>query len=96
MGLAYIIHYSPLTERREHIDKQFQPYSIVPHYIECYNREDLTDEHRSWFTSTGLNDAEISLFCKHLQFFILRTTSILKKTILSHLCHYGLYKKTIL
>ena len=40
----WIIHYTPLKERKEFLLKEFEKRDLVYEFIENYDREDLKDE----------------------------------------------------
>ncbi len=63
----FIIHYTPLKERKVHIDDQLNKYNFKSTYITDYDKEDLTKSVIDWFGNIKL--AEISLSCKHMSVY---------------------------
>ncbi len=63
---TYVMHYTPLKQRKEFMAKQLAAQDIHPHFIECFDKEALTSDIIDKFDTTKLNMAEISLFCKHM------------------------------
>ncbi len=43
---AYVIHYTPLKERKQFLLNEFNKHSLIYHFIEDYDREILLDEKR--------------------------------------------------
>jgi GR25 family glycosyltransferase involved in LPS biosynthesis len=62
---AYIIHYTPLNDRKVHIQKECDHAGITPIYVEAHDREVLTDEQKAKFE--GLRLASVSLILKHVE-----------------------------
>jgi len=63
---TYVIHYTPLKERKQSIITQLSRFNIVPTFIELYDKEDLTPELLKKFNTTKLKMAEISVMCKQV------------------------------
>lgn len=62
---AYIIHYTPLVERKPFIEKAFELEKIEHEYILEYDKENLLEKNIIKFRSS-LNKKYISNFLKHL------------------------------
>jgi len=66
----FVVHYSPLTERKKHITNELNKYNFNFTFEENYNKEDLTSDDLNKFTNIkNLKMAEISLACKHLNLY---------------------------
>jgi len=64
----FVVHYTPLKERKHHIQKEFENHGISDFtLIESYDREHLTKEQLSRFEK--ISESEISLFYKHIEVF---------------------------
>lgn len=64
---AYIIHYTPLKDRKSHITSQLIREDIQPVFIEEFDRDVLTASDLQRFIKTGkLNLGSISLILKHI------------------------------
>jgi GR25 family glycosyltransferase involved in LPS biosynthesis len=64
----FVTHYTPLKERKEHIQKQFECHGIIDYtFIETHDRENLTPEELSKFER--ISKSEVSLFYKHIEIF---------------------------
>jgi GR25 family glycosyltransferase involved in LPS biosynthesis len=64
----FITHYTPLKKRKEHIIDQLKKHNITDfEFIECYDRDSLTEMDIKKFTRITLG--EISLFLKHVEIF---------------------------
>ena len=42
--ITYVIHYTPLKERKQFLLNEFYKHSLIYHFIEDYDRENLSDE----------------------------------------------------
>ena len=56
---VYVVHYTPLKERRIHMENELKKYNINAKYITDYDRENLTEEDLSKFAKK--NDKYLSL-----------------------------------
>jgi GR25 family glycosyltransferase involved in LPS biosynthesis len=64
----YIAHYTPLLERKKHIDEQFEKFGITDYYfVTKYDRESIPSELLNKFSR--INNGERSLFLKHIEAF---------------------------
>ena len=64
---AWVIHYTPLTERKQHILSLLQKHSVAHEFIEKHDKEHLTSQDLLPFrVSDKLRRGHISLFKKHL------------------------------
>jgi GR25 family glycosyltransferase involved in LPS biosynthesis len=64
----FITHYTPLTDRKNSMIKQFEHYGIHDYeFIETHDRECLTEEEVNKFS--GIKLAERSLFLKHVEIY---------------------------
>jgi len=63
----YILHYTPLVERKKHIINQIKKYNYKAKYIETFNREDLTIENLNLFNTNKVKSSSISLIYKHIE-----------------------------
>jgi len=64
----FVIHYTPLVERRVHIVKELDKAGIKDYtFILSKDRERLTQEDVSKFAN--ISPSETSLFCKHVEVF---------------------------
>ena len=68
MGLlkVFIIHYTPLTDRKQFLDVEMIRHSLEHEYIRCYDREDLTNHDLSIFDMNKVRLSECSLIRKHI------------------------------
>ena len=64
--IAYIIHYTPLKERKTFLLNEMNSHSLNYHFIEDFDREKLTDEDLFKFDKTKLRFGTISLFRKQI------------------------------
>ena len=64
--IAYIIHYTPLKERKSFLLNEMSLHSLNYHFIEDFDREKLTDEDLIKFDKTKLRLGTISLFRKQI------------------------------
>ena len=65
----YICHYTPLTERFDHMNIQCKKYDIQEKllFITEYDREKLSENDTVYFDKNKLRMGEISLFLKHIK-----------------------------
>ena len=62
----FVLHYSKLTERKQHIIEQFKKQNITDYeFVECYNKEDLTETDKQLFDTNRVKLSMISLMNKH-------------------------------
>jgi hypothetical protein len=62
----FVIHYTPLVERKKNILEQFKKQNIHDYeFVEIYDREYIPRQLTRLF-STKLRDSLVSLICKHL------------------------------
>ena len=65
--ITYIIHYTPLVERKKHIINEMKTNNIDNYkFIEEYDKEILTKNELMLFDETKVRPAEISLTMKHI------------------------------
>lgn len=65
----FVIHYTPLVERKRHILEQFKKQNIVDYeFVEVYDRGHIPPELQQIF-SPNLSPSKTSLVCKHLHAF---------------------------
>ena len=67
---TYIIHYTPLYERKEHILKELKQYSINPEFITEFDKEYIDINHLSLFNTKLVTYSEISYFYKQLYCYL--------------------------
>lgn len=68
----FILHYSKLNHRKQHIIKQFQTHGITDYqFIEKFDKETITEEECPEFSREYLRKrrAELSLHLKHLYLY---------------------------
>lgn len=99
---AWVIHYTPLTERKTHILSLLEKHNISHEFIETYDKEDLTPQDMSPFhMTTKLKPSHVSLFKKHLLAYEKIITSphtynlILEDDILVHPHFNKLFQRSI-
>ena len=63
---TYIIHYTPLKERKVFIDKQIKKHNLNAEFIEKYDREMLTEDDYSYFIKEKVRLSQISNMRKHI------------------------------
>lgn len=63
---AYVTHYTPLKERKEHITRELTREGLCPIFIEEYDRDVLTVADKRKFASE-LQMGRISLILKHIE-----------------------------
>jgi GR25 family glycosyltransferase involved in LPS biosynthesis len=65
----FVIHYTPLVQRKKHMLEQFQKQNIVDYeFVEIYDKERIPPLLSQMF-SPKLRDSLVSLICKHLHAF---------------------------
>lgn len=62
---TYIMHYTPLCDRKIHMQKQCDAAGITAIYIEEHDRDLLTEQQKAKFT--GLKLGLVSLILKHVE-----------------------------
>ena len=79
----FIVHYTPLIERKQYIIKQLNDLSIQNYeFIEKYDREELNTEMLAKFNKKKVKLSEISLFKKQMHTMQLIQNSSFKFNIL--------------
>ena len=63
---VFVLHYTKLKERREHIEQQLAKYDFDVEFITDYDKEDLTSEDLQLFNTELVSPAESSLIRKHI------------------------------
>ena len=65
----YIIHYKPLTERKEYLETYFKNNNIKNYeFRSLYQRENLTEDiKRKYFKLDNLNNAQICITIEHIE-----------------------------
>ena len=70
---VYVVHYSPLKERRTFMEEQFKKYNISATFETEYDREDLTEKDLSQFRwhddKLCIKHSEASLACKQMSIY---------------------------
>ena len=65
---TFVTHYTPLTNRKEHILNEFRKHNIDNvEFIETHDREVLTENELNKFEK--INNSERSLFLKHIEIY---------------------------
>ena len=62
---TYVLHYTPLIERRKHIENEMKRENIPFEFVFQYDRENLTDAEHALF-SGDISNSEKSLVMKHI------------------------------
>ena len=68
--ITYIIHYTPLNERKKHILKELQQYSINAEFITEFDKESLDINQLTLFNTKLVTYSEISYFYKQLYCYL--------------------------
>ena len=63
---VFIIHYTPLTDRKQFLRQEMLNHSLHHEYVECYDRENLTEHDLSIFDMSQVKLSECSLIRKHI------------------------------
>lgn len=63
---VFVIHYTKLVERREHIKKQLARYNFDVEFITAYDKENLSKNDLALFNEGILSMSEMSTIRKHL------------------------------
>jgi glycosyl transferase family 25 len=63
---VYVIHYTPLTDRRVHMEKQLSKHGITGKFITTHDRDDI-NELKQFIIGPNFNHFEVSLYCKHIE-----------------------------
>jgi glycosyl transferase family 25 len=70
---VYVVHYTPLKERRTHMEDELKKYNINAKYITDYDRENLTEEDLNKFAKKNdkycIKMSEISLARKQIAIY---------------------------
>ena len=64
---TFVIHYTPLINRKKLIDEQLLYFNINPLFITQFDRDHLINEQLNIFEEKKINSAEISYFYKQLE-----------------------------
>jgi GR25 family glycosyltransferase involved in LPS biosynthesis len=64
---AYVIHYTPLKERKEHITNELKREGLSSIFVEDYDREVLTASDTEKFDISSVNLGKVSLILKHIE-----------------------------
>lgn len=63
---TYIIHYTPLKERKIFMVAQIEKYNLDAKFIEKYDRENLTDSDYNYFIKEKVRLSQMSNMRKHI------------------------------
>ena len=64
--ITYVIHYTPLKERKQFLLNEFSKHSLIYHFIEDYDRENLSDEDLKIFDTNKVKLSMCSNIIKHI------------------------------
>tara|TARA_Y100001970_G_scaffold283777_1_gene399751 strand:+ start:626 stop:1282 length:657 start_codon:yes stop_codon:yes gene_type:complete len=64
--MTYVIHYTPLKERKHFLLNELNKHYLMYHFIEDYDREKLSDEDLIKFDKKKIKLSEISLIRKYI------------------------------
>lgn len=64
--ITYVIHYTPLRERKQFLLNEFNKHSLIYHFIEDYDRENLSDEDLKIFDTNKVKLSMCSNIIKHI------------------------------
>ena len=64
--ITYVIHYTPLKERKQFLLNEFNKHSLIYHFIEDYDRENLSDEDLKIFDTNKVKLSMCSNIIKHI------------------------------
>jgi glycosyl transferase family 25 len=64
--ITYVIHYTPLKERKQFLLNEFNKHSLIYHFIEDYDRENLSDEDLKIFDTNKVKFSMCSNISKHI------------------------------
>lgn len=64
--ITYVIHYTPLLERKQFLLKEFNKHSLIYHFIEDYDQEKLSDEDLKIFDTNKVKLSMCSNIIKHI------------------------------
>jgi GR25 family glycosyltransferase involved in LPS biosynthesis len=64
--ITYVIHYTPLKERKQFMLNEIDKHSLNYYFIEKYDREKLSDQDLKMFNTYKLKLSEVSLTRKHI------------------------------
>jgi glycosyl transferase family 25 len=65
---VYVLHYKKLTDRKVHIQNEFEKHKLTYEFYEKYDKEELSKDELKIFDSR-LRDSEKSLLCKHINVY---------------------------
>ena len=63
---VFVLHYTKLKERRQHIEKQLAKYDFDVEFITDYDKEDLSNADLELFDTEVVSPSEMSLIRKHI------------------------------
>ena len=63
--ITYVIHYTPLKERKQFLLNEFNKHSLIYHFIEDYDRENLSDEDLKIF-DTKFHKSQCGITLSHI------------------------------
>ena len=64
--ITYVIHYTPLKERKQFLLNELNKNSLIYHFIEDYDRENLSDEDLKIFDTNKVKLSMCSNISKHI------------------------------
>ena len=64
--ITYVIHYTPLKERKQFLLNELNKHSLIYHFIEDYDRENLSDEDLKIFDTNKVKLSMCSNISKHI------------------------------
>lgn len=68
MSNVYILHYTPLEERKKFMDDQLSKQNMIATYVSEYDRENISDDDKIIFKyNNNLSLSNSSLILKHLE-----------------------------
>jgi GR25 family glycosyltransferase involved in LPS biosynthesis len=65
--IAYVIHYTPLKERKQFLLNEFNKHSLKYHFMEGYDREKLSYENLKIFDTNKVKLSMCSNIIKHMR-----------------------------
>jgi GR25 family glycosyltransferase involved in LPS biosynthesis len=64
--ISYVIHYTPLIERKQFLLNEFNKHSLIYHFIEDYDRENLSNKELRLFNTNRVRLPMCSNIMKHI------------------------------
>lgn len=71
--ITYVIHYTPLKERKQFLLNEFNKHSLIYHFIEDYDRENLSDEDLkifdtkfNYFNNISMSKSQCGITLSHI------------------------------